>query len=90
MDLKAVLETALEDLYGFQNHRSVKHGGEPETADCPECDAAAFVFAEGECAVCGYSPSYSRCDRCSTGISLEEQCLGGLCSYCHHVCTKDD
>ena len=89
-DLQGVLETALEDLHGFENYRSVKHGGNTETADCPECSAAAFVFSEGECAVCGYSPSYSACARCGAGISLDEQEFGGFCSYCHYVLNKDD
>lgn len=63
-------------------------GGEPPYDTCPECDRETFVFSEGACVACDYCPEYHECARCHEGLSLEEQDMGGLCSYCSYLAQK--
>lgn len=66
------------------NYMSVKDGGEPITQQCPECGDEAFLTSEAECAACFYEMEYSSCQWCEESLSLDEQYLDGVCSYCQY------
>jgi hypothetical protein len=83
-----LLEETLLKLEG--GHNPFEFDGDSPTAECPECQHGTYLRSQGKCVWCGYGAKYYECAVCGEGISLEEQELGGLCSYHHHVAHKDD
>lgn len=83
-----LLERAIEISTGFEDYRSVKHGGGTLFDFCPECDNRTFCNNEEICYVCGYEVEYKSCWRCGNSLTLDEQTLEGLCFYCSHMLEK--
>jgi hypothetical protein len=87
-DYGFVVGPAVSKSLASVNYCRYKDGGYPVTESCPECDADAFLPAHGACAACFCEQEYTSCKRCDVGLSLDDQDLGGLCGYCHHVFQK--
>lgn len=88
--LSDVLEELVASCFEYENYISAKEGCEPETATCPECGSETYIISEDICLMCEETRAYTTCYRCGNGLSVYEQDFGGLCSYCSHVCSKDD
>lgn len=50
----------------------VDSGGDEPNATCPSCDEETFIFHEGCCVYCDYTPKYTECVVCGTGLSLDD------------------
>lgn len=88
-DYESIATEALESIADSYNYRPVKDGGEPEIVMCPNCSNETYIFSEEICGVCGETAEH-RCNSCSNKIPASEIFLGGLCSYCQHMLSKDD
>ncbi len=85
MSAAEIVEDALEHREGGKFHRLAKEGEPLPVGECPSCNASAFVLSEDCCFFCGEGRPYDRCLRCEAHLSLEEQELEGMCSYCDHM-----
>ncbi len=83
-----IAEELIAASLGNEYYWSVKDGGEPPYGRCPSCERDTFVYAEKSCVCCEEGLEYEVCYRCSASLSLEDQHLDGLCSYCHYVWDK--
>lgn len=81
-------EKCIEEFFYADLYLAATKGGMPPVDDCPECDKNTFVFEEDCCVVCDYKPEHANCARCYNHISLDEQDLNGLCSYCANLAEK--
>ena len=57
---------------------------------CPECDQFLYSRKHEECLRCEYTRDYDECRLCPVELGLDEQDLGGLCSYDYHALAKPD
>jgi len=80
---QVISPAVVEGMWGA-NYISVKDGGDAETETCPECSEGTFLVKEGQCAACFYELEYVACLHCEQGLSVAEQDLDGLCSYCRY------
>ena len=87
-DFPHTFEKCIEAHLGADAYIAGTQGGMPPYQECPECNMNGFIFDEGCCVLCGYQPEYDKCARCNAGISLDEQDLEGLCSYCSNLLAK--
>lgn len=87
--LKVIGSSITDALYG-NSHYNIAQGGEPETDFCPECGNDSFSFYEGVCLACHHELEYTECVFCGEALSLDEQELDGLCSYCAYKLDKMD
>lgn len=73
------------------DHRTLKDGGDPTFAYCPNCSEDYYNTVENICVNCGAKGPY-RCSICGALIPLEELSVddGNTCGYCHHRISKDD
>jgi hypothetical protein len=85
-----IVENAVGECFAGESYIAVKDGGEPPVEECWECGRETFVFELGECIACGVTPKHATCPACHTGLSIQEQGLGGICSRCHYLLMKDD
>lgn len=85
-------ETFVETAIGRARRRFTKDDlDRPDpVAWCEQCSSMTFVVDDDACYLCGQSRQYLACLRCGNGLSAEEQCLDGLCSWCAHMGSKDD
>ena len=83
-------EEVIDEFFAADAHIAIKDGGDPPTTICPECGSDTFIIDEDLCAVCYETRAYTECLICGAGLTPEEQDLGGLCGFHHHVITKDD
>ncbi|MBK1622055.1 hypothetical protein [Afifella marina] len=85
------MEMVVASSYEVDAYIRAKEGLNPSIADCPECNASAYVET-GEislCFVCGESVA-GECIRCGAGIDVNEYNseYPGLCSYCAYMAEK--
>lgn len=80
--VEEVIESCIEEDLGVEAYRVAKDGGEPPFGRCPECNRETFVIVEGLCLACEQALQYETCQWCETPLSLGDQMLEGLCSYC--------
>lgn len=83
-------ENAAHTCYFSDMYLAMTEGGEPPLVTCHECIRETFLVEEGVCIACGAELHYTACAVCGEGLSVDEQDLGGLCGYHHHVASKDD
>jgi hypothetical protein len=83
-----IIEACIEECLGTEAHIAVKDGGEPPFDQCPQCHKHTFVYVEGVCLACEESLEYTECRMCEEPLSLDDQPLDGLCSYCHYKMEK--
>ena len=88
-DYESFAADALEAYGAGYNYRAIKDGGEEEIVQCPNCNNDAYIFSEQHCGACGETAEH-RCNCCATTIPASEIFLGGLCSYCQNLFSKDD
>lgn len=88
--LEVIGSSITDALYGNSHYNIAQGGGEPETGICPECGNGSFSFDEGLCLACHYELEYITCIYCEEELSLDEQELDGLCSYCSYKKDKWD
>jgi hypothetical protein len=84
------LADVVSDAIEAHVHYDPRRGDEPVVATCHACDEVAFWIEKDTCMACGEGRWYKECLRCTAELSVEEQDNGGVCSYCHHISTKDD
>jgi hypothetical protein len=89
-DYDDIVEEAIGDCWAGESHYAAMDGGDDPIADCHSCGRGAFLLEEGICLACSSEKWHQECMICGTGLSTDEQELGGLCGYHHHVATKDD
>jgi len=90
MDFSNVASNCLENYFSFETYLVFDDGADPVLVDCPECCNSGYVIEEDRCAICGYEREYEDCVRCGNSLTIDEQHLGGFCSYCNHIMLKDD
>lgn len=83
-----IVENCVEELLSANAYLNAKEGGEPLYGRCLQCGKETFIYAEERCIACEEELEYTNCSRCEEPLSLEEQPLGGLCSYCRHAYDK--
>ena len=83
-------ELAVDSRLGADAHVAIKDGGESPYAECPDCSKDAYLIEGDICAACGYERQYHACAVCDSPLSVEEEHLGGLCSYHAYQADKDD
>jgi len=82
-------ERSLSEHLGWQNHYSLKDGGDEVLITCPFCSLESYVVEEQACAICGESSEHT-CGMCGCTIATSELNDGSLCGYCDHMMNKDD
>lgn len=87
---EAVMAPALIESLAGINYVNVKDGGDPCNEICHVCGNDTFLLEHGKCAICFAELDYTECPVCSSGLGVYDQEFGGLCSYHHHLSTKDD
>ncbi len=87
-DFGDVVEQCLSDSLAAETYTALKNGDEAPLETCPDCYRDTYMITEAHCAVCDYELEYLECYRCGNSLSLDEQCLDGLCSYCQHKWQK--
>ena len=83
-----VVEQCVEDLLSGDAYRQVKDGGEPPYGRCPSCGKETFVLEEECCVACESELDYTSCSACEEPLTLDEQGLDGMCSYCRYKFDK--
>jgi hypothetical protein len=83
-----VVEACVDELLSVDAHRNIKDGGESPYGTCPQCGKETFVHAEECCVACEGSLDYTNCSACDEPLSLDEQDLDGMCSYCKYKFDK--
>lgn len=83
-----VLEECVDELLSVDAYTMVKDGGDSPYGTCPHCARNTFIVAEGCCVACEEELEYTECYRCSDSLSVEDQHLDGLCSYCKYQFDK--
>ena len=83
-----VVESWVDELLSGDAHTSVKDGGDPPYGTCPQCDKNTFILAEACCVACEADLQYTECSMCEEPLSLDEQFLDGMCSYCKYKFDK--
>jgi len=89
-DYETIVSHILAEHFGFDNYLATKEGCDYSLVECFECGNETFVVDEGMCMICEAEIQYSECSVCGAALSVEEQDLGGLCSYHHHTLNRDD
>ena len=82
------MENCVEELLSADAYLNAKEGGEPPYGRCLQCDKETFIYAEERCIACEEELEYTNCLRCEEHLSLDDQSLDGLCSYCHYALDK--
>lgn len=85
-----LVEKAARECYFGEMYLAMTDGGDPPLATCHECSRETFLIAEQVCIACSGTLHYAKCVLCGEGLSVDEQDLGGLCSYHHHMASNDD
>lgn len=88
-DYESIITEALESFGNSYNYRAVKEGGEEEIVSCPNGCGETYIFSEEHCGMCGETAEH-RCNGCGNKIPASEIFLGGMCSWCQHMASKDD
>lgn len=87
-----LMEATLKKFFEGDNYDAARHGSEPSLGRCPECSYEAYVITKDEngCAWCQLS--LGECLRCETGLTPSNVAwdTNEMCSYCHHIMSKDD
>lgn len=85
-----IVEKAIDEFCGWQNHMAIKDGGEVATIQCPRCFKETYILEEKRCASCLEELEHI-CQRCGSEIPPEELFLdNGYCGWCEHMMNKDD
>jgi hypothetical protein len=79
---------ALDEHMGWQNHVSIKDGGDEVLISCPFCHNYTYIVEDNKCAICGESCT-EKCDLCGVTIPVSELSDGSVCGYCEHMLSKD-
>lgn len=83
-----IVENCVDELLSGDAHESMKDGGESPYGTCPQCDKDTYVLAEACCVACEEELEYTECSACEEPLSLDEQHLDGMCSYCRYKYDK--
>jgi hypothetical protein len=81
-------EQCINDLLGIEAYLTAKDGGDSPYEACPECSKDTFIVSEKACIYCHYALEYEKCEMCEVALTLDDQDLDGLCSYCNHRLDK--
>lgn len=63
-------------------------GVEPPIGFCPTCCYDSYSLVERRCLACHCELEYNYCNVCDADLTLDEQELNGLCSYCAYQIEK--
>lgn len=83
-------EEAAHDCYFSDMYLAMTDGGDPPLMTCHGCSRETFLTTEQVCIACSATLDYTECVLCGEALSVDEQDLGGLCSYHHHMASKND
>ena len=83
-----IVEDCVDELLSADAYHRIKDGGAPPYGRCPQCGKNTFVHAEACCVACEGELEYTECSMCEEPLSLDEQSLDGMCSYCRHKFDK--
>lgn len=83
-----VVEQCIDDLLSGDAHRQMKDGEESPYGTCPNCAKETFIIEEDCCVACESGLDYTSCSACEVKLSLDEQELDGVCSYCKYKFDK--
>ena len=88
-EFATIAPLAIDNFFADENHRSIRHGGDPATITCPNCSNDTYILSEDVCVMCGESVEWE-CKRCGCEIPIEEMDGEGYCGWCAHMMSKDD
>lgn len=83
-----IVEHCVDELLSADAYMSIKDGGESPYGTCRQCDKETYVLDEGCCVACEGGLEYTQCSACEEPLSLDEQDLDGMCSYCRYKYDK--
>ena len=83
-----VVEDCIDELLSGDAYTSVKEGEDRPYGTCPQCDKDTFILAEACCVACEGELEYTECSMCEEPLSLDDQSLDGMCSYCRYKFDK--
>jgi hypothetical protein len=83
-----IVENCVGELLFVETYLSATQGGETPYGSCPQCDKETFVYAESCCVACEGKLEYTQCAACEEPLSVDEQDLNGMCSYCRYKYDK--
>lgn len=83
-----IVENCVDELLASDAYHSVKNGGDPPYGTCLQCGKDSFVYAEACCVACEEGLEYTECSMCGESLSLDDQILDGMCSYCKYKFDK--
>ncbi len=69
-------------------HKIAKGHEESSTDLCPMCCYDSYSLVERRCLACHWELEYNYCNVCDADLTLDEQELNGLCSYCSYKIEK--
>lgn len=69
-------------------HKIAKGNEESSTDLCPMCCYDSYSLVERRCLACHWELEYNYCNVCDADLTLDEQELNGLCSYCSYKIEK--
>lgn len=79
-----IVENCIDELLSAEAYKNIKDGGDPPYGTCQQCSKATFVHAEACCVACEGELEYTECSMCAEPLSLDDQVLEGMCSYCNY------
>lgn len=79
-----IVANCIDELLSVDAYISVKDGGESPYGTCEQCGKDTYVHAEACCVACEAELEYTECSACEEPLSLDEQDLEGMCSYCRY------
>jgi len=80
---------ALDQELEWERYLAASDGADEPVGECPNCGVESYVFAEGQCALCGES-AQTDCARCGQTIPASEFGSSPVCGYCDYLGSKDD
>ena len=83
-------EGAIHELFEPDRYYAAKKGGVDPLGHCPNCVSETFSLEHDKCLRCGYEREHEECVRYGAALAVDEQELGGVCSYCDHMLSKDE
>jgi len=89
-EFEDLAESAARDCHFREMYLAMSQGGEAPLTTCFDCGRESFLVADSVCLACGGKLMYTHCELCGEELSVDQQDIGGLCSYHYHMSQKHD
>nr|VFK51262.1 MAG: hypothetical protein BECKTC1821F_GA0114240_100118 [Candidatus Kentron sp. TC] len=78
------MEACVAEYFWIDPYIAMKEDEEPRYGTCPNCQKETFILADDICLACESSRNYKECEGCGASLKLDEQDLGGFCTFCDY------